>query len=211
MIYGIDVSYAQGDISWPRVAKSDRVRFAYARACYGSDPAYDDGPVFIANHDGAKAADIPFGAYIFFLLGQDPVAQAKHFLAVIDGYEGTLRPMVDLEEDSGSTGSASGNIAALASFNTHVKQKSGVDPIIYTNADTWDTMFGGTDAFSGHSLWVASFDLPAGQPVMPQGWSTWTIHQYSNKGSVQGISGDVDLDVYNGDNLASITRRFIRS
>lgn len=203
MIYGVDVSYAQGDIDWSAVAAGGWVKFAYARACYGSNPADDDGDIFVANHDGCKAHGIPFGAYIFFLLTEDPTAQANHFLNIIDGRQGQLRPMVDVEEESGSTGSIAENIAALAEFNSIVAAKLAV-PVIYTNADTWDTGFGGSDAFSGHSLWVANFPATPGQPAMPQGWNDWTVHQYADDGRIAGISGAVDLDVLKS--LEAITR-----
>jgi lysozyme len=206
MLYGVDVSYAQGEtIDWSQV-KGAGIDFAYSRACYGSNPADDDGPVYVANHDGCKANGIPFGAYIFFLLTEDPVAQAQHFLSIIDGMQGQLRPMVDVEEGSGTTGSTYGNIDALAAFNAAIKTGLGCDPVIYTNADTWDGAFGGTDAFSGHSLWVASFTGTPGNPTMPQGWSTYTVQQYSDQGNIAGIPGSVDLDCLNGDNLEVISR-----
>jgi lysozyme len=205
MLYGIDVSYAQGgSIDWKAV-KGAGIDFAYARACYGSNPADDDGAIFTANHDGCKANGIPFGPYMFFLLTEDPVAQAFHFLDLIDGYEGQLRPMVDVEEGSGTMGSVVGNIAALAAFNTTVAAASAT-PIIYTNQDTWDNAFGGSDDFSGHTLWVASFTGTPGNPAMPQGWKAWTIQQYSSGGSIAGIPGFVDLDCYNGTDLKGITR-----
>lgn len=205
MLKGVDVSYAQGSISWPTVAASGQVQFAYARACYGSNPADDDGQIFVDNHDGCKARGIPFGPYMFFLLTEDPVDQADHFLTIIDGYEGQLRPMVDVEEGSGTTGSVQGNIAALSAFTSLVQQRLA-QPVIYTNADTWGTTFGGTDAFSGHALFVASYTGTPGNPVMPTGWTTWTLHQYSDKGTVPGINGLVDLDALNGDTLGGITR-----
>ena len=205
MLSGVDVSYAQGSIDWAAVGNSAKVQFAYARACYGSNPADDDGDVFVANHDGCKANGISFGAYMFFLLTEDPEAQANHFLNLIDGRQGQLRPMVDVEEGSGSTGSVEGNIAALGLFNDIVQAKLAA-PIIYTNSDTWSTSFGGTDGFSGHSLWVANFTGVPGQLDLPTGFKDWAIHQYSDVGSIPGISGNVDLDAYNGDNLGGITR-----
>jgi lysozyme len=204
MLYGVDVSYAQGNIDWGAVAGSGKVQFAYSRATYGSNPADDDGPIFTANHDGCKAKGIPFGAYMFFLFFQDPVAQANHFLAAISGYEGQLRPMVDVESGSGSTGSVQGNIDALSAFNQAVQQSLNCQPIIYTNPAAWDSTMGGTDGFSGHTLWVANFTGTPGQLTLPNGFTTWTLHQYSDSGSVPGISGNVDLDALT--DLAAITR-----
>jgi lysozyme len=195
MLYGIDVSYAQKNIDWAAVGASGKVAFAYIRACYGSNPAYDDGPLFIANHDGCKAQSIPFGAYMFFLFSDDPVAQAQHFLNLITGKEGEFRPAVDVEELSGSTGSVAGNVAALSAFDAEIQKQLGCLPVIYTNQNTWNTKMGGTNDFAGHTLWVANYPAVPGQPAMPSGFPTWKIHQYSNSGTIPGITTAVDLDV----------------
>jgi GH25 family lysozyme M1 (1,4-beta-N-acetylmuramidase) len=204
MLYGIDVSYAQDIINWEAVSASGKVQFAYSRACYGSDPANDDGAIFTANHYGCKAHGIPFGAYIFFLFTEDAVAQANHFLQVINGYQGQLRPMVDVEGESGSTGSVQGNIDALAAFDNAIQSGLGCQPIIYTNPSAWNTLLGGTNGFAGHSLWVANFTGTPGQLTLPTGFSTWTLHQYSDSGSIPGINNQVDLDVLT--DLTAITR-----
>jgi lysozyme len=194
MLDGVDVSFAQGTIKWAAVAASGKVHFAYARACYGSDPDDDDGPIFTSNHYGCKAYGIPFGAYIFFLFGEDPTAQAKHFMQLVDGYEGELRPMVDVEGGSGSTGSVENNVAALSTFCAAIQSGLGCQPVIYTNPAAWNATMGGTDAFSGHALWVANFTGVPGQLTLPNGFKSWTLHQYSDAGSIPGINGAVDLD-----------------
>jgi lysozyme len=210
MLHGIDVSYAQGNPSWDEAAKDPRVKFVISRVCYGSNPADDDGPIFNRNHDECKRLNIPFGAYIFFRFTEDPGAQAVHFLNMAAGRYGQIRPMVDVEEGSGTTGDPYQNILALGTFNSAIQAALGVQPIIYTNADTWDTTMGGTDAFSGHSLHVASYGSNdgsgAGNPVLPQGFSKWAIHQYTSRGHVQGVSNYVDLNVVNGDSLEGLRR-----
>lgn len=150
--------------------------------------------MYVHNHDGARDQKIPFGAYMFFLFGQDPIAQAKHFLECIDGRQGTLRPFVDVEEGSGSTGSVQGNIEALAAFNAQIKTAFGKQPMIYTNADTWNTTMGGTDAFAGHDFILADFSSPQGKPYTPQGVKSVVVHQYSETGVLPGVSVHVDLD-----------------
>jgi lysozyme len=118
--------------------------------------------------------------------------------------------MVDVEEGSGSTGSVAGNIAALAAFNAEIERALGCQPIIYTNADTWNTTMGGTDAFVGHSLMVASFGANdgtgAGNPTLPNGFTKWAIQQYTSQGRVPGVDGYLDLDVVNGDTLEGLLR-----
>lgn len=197
MIPGCDLSYAQGGgVNYH--ALSGKVSFLYHRASYGDNPDDDDdtvGTCFTQAHDACKVLHIPFGAYMFWLAGADPAAQAQRFLAAANGKFGQLAVMVDVEEGSFSGPSdVQSNINRLATTLSVLQAKVG-QPIIYTNADTWNTRFGGTDAFSGHRLWVASYGVPEGEPVLPTGWNAWAAHQYTSGGQLPGVPGFVDLDV----------------
>ncbi len=199
LVYGIDVSFAQGDaVDWDAVKSQNIAQFVYSRASYGTY-ADDDDPNYIRNHDACKRLAIPFGAYHFFLCAQSGIEQAKHFLGRIDGYQGQLRAMVDVEENSG-TGDAM--IANLASFTDTIEKELGSRMILYTNQSTWDANFGGTDAFAGHQLWVSNFtEDPQRDPAMPAGFRDWTLYQYSSNGVLpltDGSSTNVDLDVLKG-------------
>ena len=206
MIPGVDVSYVQRYPSWAAARGTGKVQFVYARATYGSNPADDDGPIFAFNHDQCKQRSIPFAPYTFWIAAQDPKTQADHFLSAIDGREGDAILMVDVEEGSGveGWGSIQHNIEVLGQY-LDIITKAICQPLIYTNADTWNTFFGGTDAFSGHKLFVASYGTTPGNPVLPNGFTDWTIHQYTSGGIVPGIPGFVDLDVLRGD-LSTILR-----
>jgi GH25 family lysozyme M1 (1,4-beta-N-acetylmuramidase) len=206
VIHGVDCSYAQGYPNWDAAAKSPLVKFVIARVAYGDNPADDDGDIFARNHDECKRLHIPFGCYMFYLFDEDPIAQAKHFIAAASGRYGQLRPAVDVEERSGTTGSVAGNVRHLAAFNAGIQRDLACQPIIYTNADTWNTTMGRSDAFAGHSLWVASFNDNPGHPVMPQGFKTWAIHQYSNHVAVPGFEHPIDADVVSGSSLETLLR-----
>ncbi|HEX3468656.1 MAG TPA: GH25 family lysozyme [Candidatus Elarobacter sp.] len=198
---GIDVSYAQETIDWDAVKQRGGCDFAYARASYGAQAKFDDDN-FARNHDECKRLGIPFGAYHFFRFTESAADQAQHFLSRIDGRSGTLCPMVDVEEGSGALGSAAQMVAALSAFIQAVEKALNSQVIIYTNADTWNSNLGGTDAFAGHKLWVTNFtDNLTGQPAMPSGFKSWAIWQYSDKGSITTTSGathPLDLDIAAG-------------
>lgn len=201
---GIDVSYAQGIVDWDAVATGKLANFVYSRACYGANPADDDGSIFRRNHDECKRLRIPFGAYHFFLFAQNGADQANHFLQQIDGRYGELRAMVDVEEMSGVGSSVADMIANLGQFTEIVEKALGAKMLIYTNADTWNSRLGGTDAFKGHQLWVCNFTFdPTVQPAMPDGFPDgWTIFQYADNGSIPVLDGPgnhaVDLDILKG-------------
>jgi len=111
--------------------------------------------------------------------------------------------MVDIEEMSGVGQSQANMISNLGSFTQIVEAALGTKMLIYTNADTWNTRLGGTNAFAGHQLWVCNFTFdPTVQPAMPNGFSDWTIFQYADNGSIPVLDGPttraVDLDILKG-------------
>jgi GH25 family lysozyme M1 (1,4-beta-N-acetylmuramidase) len=128
VIYGVDVSYSQGLPDWNAAVASGKVQFAFNRACYGTNPADDDGESFVHNHDALKALGVPVGAYQFYLFGQDGAAQAQHFLEAADGRWGTLFPVVDVEEESadhGAGGSLELRVANLAAYSAAIEKGLG--------------------------------------------------------------------------------------
>lgn len=189
---GIDVSWAQGSVSWDKVKATGLVDFTYSRASDGIYAANDD-PNFYDNHQRCRQLDIPFGAFHFFHFDQDPDAQASHFLSRIDGYTGQLYPMVDVEEGSRSSTTP---VQTLDTFISSVEHALGYPMVIYTNADTWNTTMAGSDAFSGHPLWIADWTHnPSSTPTLPNGFTAWTIFQWTDKGSIDGVMGAVDRDL----------------
>jgi len=196
---GIDVSYAQAQtIDWDTVKRDGLADFVYARASYGTNPAYDD-PNFVRNHDACKRLGIPFGAYHFFLFSQPGAEQAAHFIERVRDYHGTLCPAVDVEAQSGSGASTAEMIQNLGAFTSAVERALGVRMLIYTNQSAWNAMLGGTDAFGGHPLWVANVtndpDVP---PAMPSGFGEYALHQFSFTGKlphIDGTFGSVDMNV----------------
>lgn len=202
MIRGIDISDYQGAPDFAKVAAAG-IGFVYAQAAYGCQGDYWDD-TFKSNHDGARAAGLPFGAYHFLLLHQDPVAQARAFLVETKDRLGTLLPMVDVEGDSGDLGSPAKNVEALAAFNRVVEAAIGKRIVIYTGPSYWNTTFGGSDAFAGHPLWVANYGATV--PEIPNGWNTWTLWQYTSGLVVDGIKGFVDADYFNGSSLEAIVQ-----
>lgn len=90
---------------------------------------------------------------------------------------------------------ASQLVSWITAFSNEIRRKAGQSPLIYTTADWWNYCTGDSKAFPGYQLWIAS--ATTGSPTLPAAWSTWTFWQYTSKGTVQGISADVDLDYFN--------------
>lgn len=207
---GIDISHWQGDIDWTSVAGAGK-RFAFMKA--SEDHDYVD-PTYGLNRARAKAAGLVVGAYHFAQPPQqtsttpvsagaivaDAIAEADHFVdtAVID--DGDLPPVLDLEQVNGL--SVSQLQAWVGTWLEHVHDRTGVHPAIYVSPNYWKTRLGDTDQFatSGYrTLWVAHWGVTS--PRVPAGdWAGfgWTFWQTTSKGSVPGISGNVDLDFFDG-------------
>ena len=76
---------------------------------------------------------------------------------------------------------------------THL-EKNGLSPMIYTNKSCYRKYM--QKHLPKTRLWLCAFDHPRELSDYK-----WTIHQYSHWGNVDGIEGDVDLNVFNGDSV----------
>lgn len=203
---GIDVSHHNGAVDWSAVARSG-VAFAFAKATEGA--RFRDRQ-FATNWPEMRAAGILRGAYHFFRPAVDPVVQAVSFCAACDGAgglgSGDLPPVVDVEETP-----VAGEWRALATpqeraerlerWIAHVREQLHRDPVVYTARSFWTGTFGDWKPAGDVRLWIAQWTAAA--PRMPTGaWSDWTFWQYSAAGAVAGVTGQVDVDRFNGDEVS---------
>jgi GH25 family lysozyme M1 (1,4-beta-N-acetylmuramidase) len=188
---GIDVSYYQGTIDWARV-KSDGIEFAFIRV---SDGEVFRDPKFSSNWTNAKAAGVIRGAYQFFRPAQNVAMQADIMIKAVGTYQpGDLPPVIDVEADGGL---APATVASkVREWVDLVKTGTGVAPIIYTGKYFWRDEVGGPRTFETNALWIAQYTSKC--PDLPSPWTRWTFWQHSDRGRVAGITGNVDLDNFNG-------------
>jgi lysozyme len=198
---GIDVSVYQGTIDWTQV-KAAGITFAFIRISDGLPPI---DTKFHQNWAGARAAGVIRGVYQFYRSDEDAIAQADLLLDTMGTLEpGDLPPVADVESTDGMTPE---QIAAhLRTWIDRVQAGTGRRPIIYSGPSFWTTKVGGTSAFADIPLWLANWT--SGCPDVPTGFTTWTFWQNSSTGRVDGISGAVDLDKFDGD--AAALQAFIR-
>lgn len=202
---GIDVSHWQNTIDWSAVAAAGN-RFAFIKAT--ERQTYDD-PMYETNRAAAKAAGLRVGAYHFArpdTTTNDAVIEADHFVDVAAPRSGEIYPVLDLEVSGGL------DTATLTQwvwdFLDEVKARTRLTVIIYTNPNFWRTSMGDSSEFAtgGYpGLWIAHWD--AQSPDIPGndwGGHGATFWQYSNCGSVPGISGCVDLDRFKGTSLRRV-------
>jgi lysozyme len=185
---GIDVSYYQEAIDWPKVRASG-VAFAFIRV---SDSTLLDDPMFERNWAAAKAAGVLRGAYQYFRPDDDVRAQADLLVDAIARDPGELPPVIDVEVDGGKRPD---QIAKRVSqWLARVHSRLGIEPIVYTGPAFWRDSVGGADV--GHPLWLAHYTTDC--PLVPAPWTQWTFWQHTDRGRVPGIYGPVDLDLFRG-------------
>ncbi|WP_094092927.1 GH25 family lysozyme [Paenibacillus physcomitrellae] len=201
---GLDVSHHNGSIDWANVAASG-YSFVFIKASEGK--TFKD-PQFAANLAGAKAAGLLTGAYHFLdaTTPENARLEADHFIETLQSAGGIeqldLPPVLDYEDNPGKLTTAQINQVAKA-FLSEFETVTGVRPTIYTG-NVFAANFDAT--FSAYKLWVAKYSSK--QPTPVTAWDSWSIWQYSQTGSIPGVTGNVDLDQFNGtlDDLLSSLR-----
>jgi lysozyme len=187
---GIDVSRYQGTVTWTKVAAAG-ITFAYIKATEGSDHV---DPNFADNWVTSQAAGVRRGAYHFFAPGDPVDEQAANFSATVAPGTSDLPPALDLERN-GQDWSAlplGVRVSSCVKLLKAMEQHTGMRPVVYTNSDTVATIFGDDPGeLAQYPLWVASY---RSTPKLPTGWSGWMAWQYTEKGVVSGVNGDVDRD-----------------
>lgn len=199
---GIDVSYWNAGIDWPKVRAAGQ-RFVFAKATEGdyyADPTFDD------NWRGAKAAGLLRGAYHFFRANVDAKKQANKFIDYVRSMSDTaeLPPVLDLETHDNQAKEKI--ISRAKTWLDLVEGAFNRKPIIYSGQyflqDYLSEPGGGPPSWAKeYPLWLAQYPnvyVPGSQPVLPRGWFHWTFWQYSEKGRVNGINANVDLNLFNG-------------
>ena len=195
-VLGIDVSYAQGAIDWNRVMKAG-IKFAIIRAAfrgYGTGRIVED-EWFERNIKGATAAGIKVGVYFFSqaVNEKEGAEEADYIVNQIRNYKVTLPVVIDTEYVSDSR--ARGNLiskeirtAAVKAFCERSLQR-GYTPMIYAST-SWLNNQLDMRKLSANKVWVAQYYSRVTYNGKYQCW------QYSNSGSVDGISNRVDMNYW---------------
>lgn len=191
-VHGIDVSQYQDHVYWNEVkkmkVKNTQVKFVFIRATMGHNRTDID---FDENWLAAKENGLVRGAYHYFDPTQDAALQAKNFLKQTNLQKGDLPPVLDIESTKGK--SATELTEALQIWLDAVEKETKVPPIIYTNMRFYKKYI--KPNFKKYPLWIAHYyedDIE-----MPDN-NDWLFWQHHDRGQVNGICGDVDFNVFNG-------------
>ena len=203
---GIDVSHWQETIDWVKVAGAGK-KFAYLKATETTN--FLDNKYAI-NRAQAKANGIKVGAYHFARPGtnaNDAVNEANWFIKNAAPVSGELIPVLDLEVTGGLTDAQLE--AWTKAFMDRVYALTGVKGAIYVSPSFWSSNVGNSTkiAIAGYKvLWIAHWTSGSTPTVPGSNWNGngWTFWQYTSSGSVNGISGRVDLNRYRFSDLGKV-------
>lgn len=187
-VRGIDVSRWQGKIDWARV-KAAGIQFAIIKAG-GSDDGFYTDRNWEANYYGAKANGIAVGAYYF--VGPKCVnaaagrADAERFLQLLKGKQ--LEYPVFMDNEAQPASARAGITEATIAF-CETMEDAGYFVGVYGSA--WSGFHDRMDdsRLTAYTHWVAQY---ASRCTYTGRYGIW---QYSSKGRVNGISGNVDMNL----------------
>ncbi len=195
-IAGIDVSTHQGDIDWQQV-KSAGIEFAMVRVGYrsygGGEIKLDDS--FAKNLSGASEAGIKTGVYFFSqaVSTDEAIEEADAILDAIKPFDITYPVVFDWEiiyDDKARTDNVPVETLtdSCIAFCERIKS-AGYTPMIYQNKRT--TLFKlDLPRLQDYDFWLAEYNDEG-----PSYYYDIDMWQYSCKGTVPGISGEVDLNI----------------
>ena len=187
---GIDISEYQGNINWQKVKMIDEIyeiNFVLIRATAGKDRV---DAQFATNWENVKAKKMIRGAYHYYRPNENSLEQANFFIKTVKLKKGDLPPVLDIEKLPENQSLDSLKIG-LKRWLLKVENFYGVKPIIYSG-DKYFTDFL-EKQFSGYTFWIANYSIF--DENIDKSWQFW---QFTENANVDGIKGNVDLNIFNG-------------
>ncbi len=193
---GVDVSYYQGEIDWEKVSASG-MKFAILRIGYrgyGTKGSLNPDATFQDNLEGAKQAGLDVGVYFFSqaVNEEEALEEAQFVLETLDG-EALELPIVFDPEHISDTQARTDSVSAeqftrnAAAFCAAVED-AGYEAMIYSNM-VWEAYWLDLKELADYPVWYADYE------PLPQTPYAFAIWQYTESGSVDGIEGNVDLNL----------------
>ena len=212
---GIDVSGLQGDIDWQKV-KDAGIDYAIIKIGSRDNNGWWTDSRFLRNVSECERLGIPWGAYVYSYArnATEATEEADFAVSKLSGHHPTLPIYFDLEETSKEGESIkwlpytdSAAMASIAKAFCNRISSAGYKPGIYASAG-WFKYYLTDPCFSnsGWSIWTAQYwydPYNASLGLAPEYPAKFDCWQYSYRGSIPGISSNVDVNYCYGDYLKS--------
>ena len=191
-VMGIDISKHNGTVDWNAV-KNAGVEFVILRCGYrgSASGVLVEDEKFRTNIKGATAAGLKVGIYFFSqaVNEMEAVEEASLTLSLIKGHKISYPVYIDVEAANGRADglSAAERTKVVKAFCETVRD-SGYTAGVYSNKN-WFAEKMDTGAFGNYRIWLAQYTE---SPTYTGRYEMW---QYSSRGTIPGIKGDVDLNI----------------
>ena len=188
-VYGIDVSEYQGNIDWnliKTIEDSFPISFVFMRATAGKNKVDQK---FSNNWKKSKGKVIR-GAYHYYRPNENSIEQANLFIKTVKLESGDLPPVLDIEKLP-KTQSIERLKVGLRRWLHQVEEHYKVRPIIYSGERYYHDFL--KNDFPEYTFWIANYNF-----WVENVHKDWLFWQFSEKASVSGIQGGVDVNIYNG-------------
>ena len=195
-LFGIDTSYANV-VDWDKVA--DQIDFAILQCGYGQDRTSQDDKRFKQSAEACERLGIPYGIYLYSYAKNTAMAEgeAKHALRLAKGRQLSLPIYYDLEESS---------LGGVATSCMRVFGRA------VESAGYWCGVYSGEYYYSknlslvtAYTRWIARYNSNNGKATTKPSTSNVAIWQYSSRGKITGVNGNVDVNIMYVDLIKSVT------
>ena len=185
---GIDVSKWQGNIDWSQAGTA--ISFAIIRCGYrGSSGGLAVDPKYVRNIKNAKANGVSVGLYIYSNAHSEAQAVEEASLAVmLANQQGGVSLPIYIDMEGRMTKNSKSLNTAIANAFCATVRSAGYRAGVYASYSFFLNHLN-TPGISDASLWCARYNTYCGLPY------SYDIWQYTSKGSIPGISGNVDMDI----------------
>ena len=193
MFKGIDVSAHKGRIDWEKV-KNSGIQFAILRLGIGSDISSQDDAYFEANVQGCENVGLPWGAYLYsYALNlEDAKSEVQHALRLLNGKSPEYPVFFDMEDADGYKSkhgmpSNQGLVDICKTFLLGIED-AGYYASLYASLSWLNNQLNSSE-LDRFDKWVAQWSKSCSYN------KSYGIWQYTDSGKVDGINGNVDMNI----------------
>ena len=188
-IHGIDISHYQGEVFWETVGNDTKMTYVYIKATEGGDRIDDR---YEENIRLAKKHGLKVGSYHFFRPKTPLHLQLDNFTTQCRPADQDLIPMIDIETRGGLSVEAFTD--SLATFLQLIEEYYHQKPLIYTGANFYDKYLAGSLPEEYKTMIAQYTDY---EPTLIDDRDI-TMWQYTGKGRIGGVKGNVDKSRFLG-------------
>ena len=182
---GIDISEYQGDINFEELRGN--IDFAMVRTSIGN---FREDRKYKQNISGLESTGVPYGVYHYSYATNENEArqEASKFINIIRNYKPLYPAVIDLEPDKRNENTNKNELNKVAQVFCEMLEESGYYAMIYSNKNFFETVLN-ESILDKYDKWLAEWKS---EPTYNKSFGIW---QYTSKGSIPGITGNVDKDI----------------